>query len=336
MPIEALALGAVILAALVLYALFAGADFGGGVWYLFASGDRKEGQRDLISDAIAPIWEANHVWLVLVVVVLFTAFPPAFAALGTRFHAPLTALLVAIVLRGAAFVFRSAPGIPHHHERRWGRTFSIASMGAAILLGMTVGAIVSGAPAPLRLTLLGPWTSPFALATGLFTLLLFAYLAAVYLTVEAEGELREDFRRRALVSGVLCGVVALLTFLLSGRDAPLVRAGLLQRSWSLVLHGATAAAALLALWALATRRFPLARLAAAAQVGLVVLGWGASQAPYLIVPDITLASASASRATQRLLLYALAVGGLVLFPSLRLLYRIFKPLRAHPRTKSRH
>jgi cytochrome d ubiquinol oxidase subunit II len=331
MSTEALALGGVILGALILYALFAGADFGSGLWYFVAAGERKEDQRDLISDAIAPIWEANHVWLVLVVVVLFTGFPPAFAALGTRFHAPLTALLVAIVLRGAAFVFRSAPGIPHHHERRWGRTFALASIAAAMLLGMTVAAIASGAPAPLRLTLLGPWTSPFALATGFFTLSLFAYLAAVYLTVEAQGDLREDFRRRALASGVLCGALALVTFLLAGRAAPLIRAGLLQRSWSLALHGATAVAALLALWALWARRFPLARLAAAAQVGLVVLGWGASQAPYLIVPDVTLASASADRRTQRLLLYALVVGAAILFPSLRLLYKIFKPLPAAPR-----
>jgi len=327
MRTEALALGAVMLAALVLYALFGGADFGGGTWHLLARGPRKEAQREAIAEAIAPIWEANHVWLILVVVVLFTGFPAAFAALGTRFHAPLTALLVAIVLRGAAFVFRSAPGIARHHARRWGTTFALASVSAALLLGMNVAAIVSGRPAPLRLTLTGAWTSPFAVATGLFTLALFSFLAAVYLSVEAEGALREDFRRRALLSGVLCGVLALATFLLSGDDAPLVRAGLAQRPWSWALHGATAAAALIALFGLAARRFPLARLAAAAQVGLVVLGWGASQQPYLIVPDITLASASAPLATQRVLLIALAAGALVLFPSLRLLYKVFKPAR---------
>ena len=328
---EAVALGAVMLAALVLYALFAGADFGGGAWHLMARGPRKEAQRQLIGEAIAPIWEANHVWLILVVVVLFTGFPAAFAALGTRFHAPIAALLVAIVLRGAAFVFRSAPGIARSQARRWGLTFALASVAAATLLGMIVAAIISGGHTPMRLTLTGPWTTPFAIATGLFTLALFSYLAAVYLSVEAEGPLREDFRRRALLSGVSCGALALVTFLLSGRDAPLVREGLALRPWSWALHAATAAMALFALGALAARHFHLARLAAAAQVALVVFGWGASLQPHLIPPDITLASASAPLATQRLLLFALAAGALVLFPSLRLLYQVFKPARAPPR-----
>ena len=103
-------LGAVILAALILYVLFGGADFGGGVWHLLANGPRTSRQRALIAEAIAPIWEANHVWLILVVVVLFTGFPPAFAMISIRFHGPLLALLLAIVVRGSAFVFRSAAG----------------------------------------------------------------------------------------------------------------------------------------------------------------------------------------------------------------------------------
>src|SRR5687768_10037530 len=103
MPGADVALAAVLLAALVLYALSGGADFGGGVWDLLARGPRAAAQREQIAHAIGPIWEANHVWLILVVVVLFAAFPPAFAAIATVLHVPLTLMLIGIVLRGSAF-----------------------------------------------------------------------------------------------------------------------------------------------------------------------------------------------------------------------------------------
>jgi len=333
-------LGAAMMGALVLYALFAGADFGGGVWHLLAGrGPRGARRRALIAEAIAPVWEANHVWLILVVVILFTAFPPAFAELSTRLHAPLLALLVAIVVRGAAFAFRSATSDRPIEERHFGSAFALASVAAPVLVGMIVGALASGRlvdgalPAGLTLSFRGPWLAPFPVATGLFTLALFSFLAAVYLTVDAgrdarvdvaRAELQEDFRRRALVAGVLCGVLALVTFLLAGEGAPLVRRGLSTRTWSWPLHAATAAAALLALGALWRRRFHAARVAAAAQVALVVLGWGASQYPFIIAPSVTLRSASAPPATQRLLLWALGIGAVVLLPSMRLLFKVFK------------
>jgi cytochrome d ubiquinol oxidase subunit II len=332
---------------LVLYALFGGADFGGGVWHMLAGGGpRGARRRALISEAIAPVWEANHVWLILVVVVLFTAFPPAFAAISNTLHAPLLALLLAIVVRGAAFAFRSATGDRPTEERHFGAAFAAASVCAPVLLGMIVGALASGrllpAPgdavaSPAALSWRGPWLSPFAVSTGLFTLALFSFLAAVYLTVDASrdattdaerAQLEEDFRRRAIASGVVCGALALATFLLAGEGAPLVRRGLTARGWSWPLHGATAAAALTALGALVRRWFRVARVAAAAQVALVVLGWGASQYPYIIAPTVTLQSASAPVATQRLLLWALAIGAIVLLPSLRLLLKVFKSERA--------
>jgi cytochrome d ubiquinol oxidase subunit II len=327
-------LGAVILAALILYVLFGGADFGGGVWHLLARGPRTHRQRALIAEVIAPIWEANHVWLILVVVVLFTGFPAAFAEISTRFHAPLLALLLAIVVRGSAFAFRSASGERARERRGWSGVFIAGSLAAPTLLGMIAAALVAGPTgedvSPAHLGWRGPWLTPFALAAGLFTLALCAFLAAVYLTVEAEGDagLQEDFRRRALGSGLACGVLALATFLLSAGSAPRVYEGLSIRRWSWPLHVATAFAAVSALLAIARRRFWWARLAAAAQVALVVLGWGASQYPFLVVPDLTLAAASAPRATQTLLLATLAAGALVLFPSLRLLFRVFK---ARPR-----
>jgi cytochrome bd ubiquinol oxidase subunit II len=322
-------LGAVILGALILYVLFGGADFGGGVWHLCAVGPRAYRQRALIADAIGPIWEANHVWLILVVVVLFTGFPPAFAAISTRFHAPLLVLLLAIVARGSAFAFRSASGDRARERRGWSGVFVAGSLASPLLLGMTAAGLAGGDLAdlsPARLAWNGPWLTPFALAAGLFTLALCAFLAAVYLTVEAEGEveLQEDFRRRALASGIACGALALATFLLSEGSAPRVYQGLSLRRWSWPLHGATALAAVTTLFAAGRRRFRLARLVAAAQVALVVLGWGASQYPFVVVPDLTFAAASAPRATQTLLLVTLGAGALVLFPSLRLLFRVFK------------
>jgi cytochrome d ubiquinol oxidase subunit II len=326
MPEAATLLGAAMLGALVLYAVFGGADFGAGLWHLLASGPRRHAQRDLIAHAIGPIWEANHVWLILVVVVLFTGFPRAFGEISILLHAPLLALLFAIVLRGSSFAFQSAAGDRHGEKRGWGAVFAIASVAAPVLLGMTLAALASGrlVEAPSVLTWRGPWMSPFAICTGFFTLVLFAFLAAVYLTFEATDELREDFRRRALITGALSGVFALATFVLAAQGAPILRTGLSARSWSVPLHVCTGVAAIVALGALVRRRFRLARAAAAAQVSLVVLGWGASQYPFLIVPTLTLDSASAAGATQRLLLWVLAAGAVVLLPSLWVLFRIFK------------
>jgi cytochrome d ubiquinol oxidase subunit II len=116
----------IVVVALNAYVLFAGADFGGGVWDLLASGPRRQQQRDLIARAIGPIWEANHVWLIVVVVVLFVCFPPAFAAFGTVLHIPLSLMLIGIVLRGSAFVFRAYSYGPRSEQRRWGRVFAVS------------------------------------------------------------------------------------------------------------------------------------------------------------------------------------------------------------------
>jgi cytochrome d ubiquinol oxidase subunit II len=319
-------LGAVILAALVFYALLGGADFGGGIWDLLAGGPRAMAQRALVEEAIGPIWEANHVWLILVVVVLFTSFPVAFAAISVGLFVPLLLLLVGIVLRGAAFTFRTYDTPKDEVQRRWGLVFSASSVVAPLMMGVVVGSLATG-----RLRAEGPmrggyfaWLSPFPLAVGLFAAALFAFLAAVYLTVEAQGELREDFRFRAIGAGAVVFAMALLCALLSSREAPMVFRGLTGRGWSLPLHLATGAAAVTAFAGLLARRFRLARLAAAAQVALIVLGWGASQYPHLAAPDLTLEAAGAPRQTQVMLLWTLAAGALVLFPCLYLLFRVFK------------
>src|SRR5512132_2447517 len=133
MPDPATLSAGCILGSLVLYALFGGADFGGGVWDLLASGPRRAEQRALIERAIGPIWEANHVWLILVVVLLFAAFPPAFAAISIALHVPLTLFLVGVVFRGSAFTFRAYDDRGDHRQKRWGLLFSLASVASPIL-----------------------------------------------------------------------------------------------------------------------------------------------------------------------------------------------------------
>jgi cytochrome bd ubiquinol oxidase subunit II len=332
MPTTEILLGGAIMGALCLYAIFGGADFGGGVWDLFASGPRKAEQRALIEKAIGPIWEANHVWLILAVVLLFSAFPTAFAAISIALHVPLTLFLIGVVFRGSAFTFRAYDDRNDDRQKRWGLLFSLASVASPILLGVLAGTVASGeihvSDGIVTSGYFAPWLRPFPFVVGLFALALFAYLAAVYLTAEADAagspELMEDFRRRALVAGVAVGVVALLAFALSFGSAPRIRAGLTERPWTWPLHLATAGSATAAFFAVWKRKPALARFAVVAQTTLILLGWAASQYPYLLVPSHTLTSAAANPRTQELLIIALAAGSALLFPSLYVLYRVFK------------
>jgi cytochrome bd ubiquinol oxidase subunit II len=326
--------GFVMLVSLMLYALGAGADFGGGVWDLFARGPRAAAQRDLIARAIGPIWEANHVWLILVLVLLFVAFPPAFATASVALHIPLTLMLIGIVLRGSAFVFRSYDTPADDVQRRWSRLFAAGSIAAPLMLGICVGAIASGTirtdleTGRVQTDFVSQWLAPFPLAIGAWTLALFAYLAAVYLTIEAsDPELQRDFRRRAIAAGITVGVMALVSFILSGEGAPLIRAGLARDWWSIPFHILTGLISIGAIAALWSRRFQLARVLAIAQVILIILGWGLAQYPYLVEPDLTLANCAAPSSVLKVLLVALAAGATLLFPSLWYLFRVFKTER---------
>ncbi|MEO8227059.1 MAG: cytochrome d ubiquinol oxidase subunit II [Gemmatimonadota bacterium] len=319
--------------ALNAYVLLGGADYGGGVWDLFASGPRRDRQRTLIGDAIGPVWEANHVWLILAVVLMFTCFPPAFARLTTVLHIPIVVLLIGIVLRGSAFIFRSYDSRRDTVQRRWGRIFAGASVITPVLLGMVIGTIATGRVVPphggFADSYLAPWATPFALAVGLMTLALFAFLAAVYLTVEAsDAALQDDFRRRASAAGGATLVLAVTALTLAQPAAPRMAAGLIRSGWALPLHGAAALAALLAFAALWWRRFRLARVAAAGLVSLVLWGWAVAQYPYIVPPDLTIAGTAAPRSTLRFVAWGLAAGGAILIPSLVYLFRIFKSERA--------
>ncbi len=323
MILQTILAGAVLIA-LNAYVLLGGADFGGGVWDLLARGPRQRAQRDLIAHAIGPIWEANHVWLILVIVLLFVCFPVAFTRLTVVLNIPLTLVLFGIVLRGSAFVFRSYGGGHDAVQNRWGRVFATASLITPLLLGMAFGAVAAGrVTAPARdMTFthayIAPWMTTFSMEIGALTLVSFAYLAAVYLTVATGDEaLREDFRRRALwAGGVLLAIGA----------PPLLRIG----PWWGIVAAATVAAAM-AMWSLVRRRYRLARLAAAAQITLVLWGWALAIYPMIVPPDLQIADAAAPASTLRLVAWALGAGALLLIPSLVYLFRLFDQSPEHTR-----
>ena len=330
------ALAAIIVLALNAYVLLGGADFGGGVWDLLARGRRAARQRELVAHAIGPVWEANHVWLILAIVLLFTCFPAAFARISIALHVPLALMLVGIAVRGSAFTFRSSGAGDAAFERRWGRAFAAASLLTPFLLGIVLGAIASGRLAALGTRDAGrgtgfaegyvlPWLTPFGVAVGLLTLACFAYLAAVYLVLEAEDQdLREDFRHRAIRSGIAVLAAAVLALGLAGTGAPRLVEGLVRSPWAIPYVAVTAVTAAAALGALAQRRFGLARIAAAAEVSLLVWGWALAQYPYVVPPDLTVAGTTAPLITLKLVLIGLGGGAVVLIPALYYLFRVFK------------
>jgi cytochrome d ubiquinol oxidase subunit II len=337
----AVLLAAAIAVSLNAYVVSGGADFGGGVWDLFATKPRAREQRSLIEHAIGPIWEANHVWLILVVVLLFTAFPIAFARLSIVLHVPLTLMLLGIVARGSAFAFRSFETRGDERQHRWGRIFAIASLVTPFVLGICVGAIVSGQVRDVGNrtfveAFVQPWLAPFPILVGVLATVLFAFLAAVYLTIDATDDaLREDFRRRAILTQILLFVIALVVLVVGRRSAPRLAFALTEGRLAVFVQLITAAAAITALWSLLTRRFRLARTAAIAQVSAILWGWVVAQLPFLVPPDLTIGSVAAPPSTLRLVLYALIAGLVVLIPSLRYLFRVFKSGSVIPAPASR-
>ncbi len=314
------------LVGVIAYGVLGGADFGGGIWDLFAAGPRRDEQRRAIARAMGPVWEANHVWLIFVIVLLFTCFPAAFAALSVGLFGLFHVVLIGVTLRGAAFVFRG-PDMAERGAAHWGTVCGVASVITPLLLGMAVGAVSSGSlgVSDEQVVIRGttPWLAPLSLAIGALALALCAYLAAVYLTNETHGDLQEDFRRRAFLAGTFVVGLAGLALPLLYVETPHLWDGLVGPRAAPVL-ALGVATALLSGWALLRRRFRLARVAAVGQVSLLLFGWGLAQYPYLIYPGVTVHGAAAPKATLRFVLYALPVGMAFLLPSLWFLFRVFK------------
>jgi cytochrome d ubiquinol oxidase subunit II len=257
----------------------------------------------------------------------------------TALHIPLTLMLVGIVLRGSAFVFRKYDAKEDRVQKRWSLVFGLASVATPLLQGMCLGALGSGA---IRVTghqvttgFFAGWTGGFALACGGFAVALFAFLAAVYLTVDAAGEpeVQNDFRLRAIFAELaLAPMAAVVFFAARAGGASEMYAGL-TRWWAPLLLSATSGCAVLALFGLFSKRYRLARAAAIGQVTLILTGWSVAQFPSLIVPDLDIFGTAAPEITLRLLAIALAVGAVVLLPSLYYLFRIFKGSRPELQAK---
>ena len=327
MRLEVWAAVAIVLS-LSVYALTGGADFGGGIWDLLAFGPRAGRQREVIARALAPIWEADHVWLIAAIVLFFTAFPTAFAAVTVSLNIPLSLMLIGIVLRGSAFIFRSLIGPRSRLYRRWSLVFAVSSAITPVMLGITIGAIMSGkirsAGEP---DFVRSWLAPFPLAIGLFFLTLVAFLAAVYLTLETdEPDLRGDFRRRAwLALGASAGLAGGCLYL-AREGAPLIFENIRHARWAVPLLVLTTALGAGSAAALKKQLYWWARLFAAATVGGVLLVWALSQYPYLVVPDFSLANTAASTSVLRPMLAVFCIGLALVTPAFLYLYAIFKRL----------
>ncbi len=303
----------------IAYAVFAGADFGSGVWDLTA-GDDKQGapMRTLIDHSIGPVWEANHVWLIFVLVYLWTGFPTAFATICEVLFLPLTLAGFGIVLRGSAFAFRKfAPSLAQ--ARLFGAMFAVSSVVTPFILGGVAGAIASG-----RVTLNRPasswtaWTHPTSLVGGTLAVLTCAFLAAVFLTAEAAKQHKVDLfeacRKRAIISGIVTGVAALLGIWPLDRDAPTLFHGLNHRALPLILVSGAGGAG--TVWLLIQRKARLARITAVIAVASVVAGWGVAQWPWILVDELKISDAAGAHQTLWGLVFVFMLAAVTVVPSL--------------------
>ncbi len=309
------------------YAIFGGADFGGGIWDLFA-GDAARGARPrrLIANVIGPVWEANHVWLIFVLVYLWTAFPEAFAAIASTMYIPLTLAAFGIIFRGSGFAFRKW-ATTTSKARAFGAAFAGASFVTPFFLGAVAGGVASGrvplgnaAGSPF-----GSWLNPTSILGGSLAVVSCAFLAAVLLTHEAAMEddsvMEEYFRIRALVSGALAGVIALVGVGVLRADAAHLFEGL--TSWpGIIVMVASALGGLATMALMVQRRFVAARLTAVLATVSVLWGWGVGQYPDVLPGEVTVAASAASDPVLIAMLVAFGAAGIIVVPALVFLYSL--------------
>jgi cytochrome bd ubiquinol oxidase subunit II len=318
--------GAILLVGLTLYAILAGADFGGGLWDLVAGGDRRgEAPRELIDESITPVWEANHVWLVFILVIFWTAFPNAFAAVMTDAAPPLWLAAFGIVLRGAGFAFRKEVA-----ELRWrrlfGAAFAVSSLITPFFMGTVVGAVAAG---KISLTAqqasVGVWTGPTSLLIGALFVAVCAYLAAVYLITEAvhrsNQTLERYFTRRAEIAGAVSGVLSIATLVEVRRSDHLLFHELTGRALVFVIVAGVCGLAVLLLLVSGHRRW--LRVLSALGVAAVVGGWGVAQYPRLLPgTSLTLANGSAPQGTLVSVVVIFALAAVLVGPSFIFLFSL--------------
>jgi cytochrome bd ubiquinol oxidase subunit II len=332
------AVAAILWLGVTLYAVFGGADFGGGMWDLLA-GQRKGGSaarapvgeraRALIDHSVAPVWEANHVWLIFVLVVLWTAFPPAFSAVMTTLYIPLALAALGIVLRGSGFAFRHA--LPGPIQGPATRVFGISSLLTPFFMGTVVGAVASGqVPAEGGGDPTASWTGVLPLLTGALFVATCAYLAAAFLVRDAgaagDEELQRYFARRALAMALIAGAAALGGVFALYADARFVYDGLVGPGLPLVILSGVCGVGALALLARGMARgfdptttFVL-RAAAVGAVASVIWGFFVAQHPYMLPETLTISEAAGASASLTTVIVVFGIAAVVILPSLGLLY----------------
>jgi len=319
------------LVGLAAYAVLGGADFGAGFWQLLGGrGGRDKALREHAHHAMGPVWEANHVWLIFVLVVCWTAYPTAFGSIASTLAVPLFIAGIGIILRGTAYAMRSGAGSARE-QRRIELVFACSSILTPFALGALIGGIASGR-VPVgnaKGDLLTSWLNPTSLVLGVIAVATAAYLAAVYLAADAVRIDRPDlelaFRTRALVMAVIAGAAALAGLAVVHSDADRIWEGLTSSPGLFaVIVSAVAGAATVAF--VVRRRYGPARVTAATAVAAIVAGWGLAQRPQFL-PGLTIEQAAASRSVLVATIVSLALGALILVPSLGLLYSLL--LRGH-------
>jgi cytochrome d ubiquinol oxidase subunit II len=319
----ALLVAAALFAGVVFYGLFGGADFGSGFFDLTAGGSARGSElRTLVDHSIGPVWEANHVWLIYVLVMWWTAFPTTFASAMTTLFVPFVLALVGIVLRGAAFAFRKYAATLAQ-ARVFGAVFAGSSLITPFFLGAVAGAIASGrVPAEGTGDLWSSWTGPASVFGGLIAVGTCSFLAGVFLTADAarsgHGALTETLRRRTLGVGLVTGALVFVALVPIRHDAPTLADGLAGRAAPLIVVSALAGVATLVL--LLRRRPGVARVPALVAVATVLLGWGVGQYPWLLVDEVTIADAAGADATLAALLVVVALAVVIVVPALGYLY----------------
>ena len=312
------------LVGLAAYAVLGGADFGAGIWQLLGRRRERDAQlREHAHHAMGPVWETNHVWLIFILVVCWTAYPEAFGSIMSTLAVALFLAGIGIVARGTAYALQSGTATPRE-QRIVETVLGAASVLTPFALGAAVGGIASGR-VPVGNAegdLASSWLNPTSLLIGVLAVVTAAHMAAVFLAADAarigRADLVEAFRRRALASGVLAGAVALAGLPVVRSDAEEIWDGLTS-GLGLVAVLASGAAGLATLWLVRANRFEPARYTAAVSVGAIVAGWALAQRPTFL-PGLTIEEAAAGRSTLVALLVSIAAGALLLVPALVLLF----------------
>ena len=312
--------------AVTAYAVFGGADFGAGFWDLTAGGAaRGEAPREVIDHSIGPVWEANHVWLIFIFVVLWTGFPEAYASIMLTLYVPLSIAAFGIVLRGSSFAFRKTV-FRTRDRRNFGAAFALSSVIVPYCMGAVAGAIASER-IPAGGQAGDPWTSwvnPTSILGGVLAVVAVAFLAAVYLVWDArrvgQPAMESYFRVRAIGAAVVVGVVAFAGIFVLRADATYVFHGLASRGLTFVILSAVCGIASLLLLVRHSQRG--ARILAMAAVASVVVGWGVAQWDYILPTSLTVADAAAPTGTLQAILAATVLFVLVVVPGFGVLYTL--------------